>query len=293
MDRLDAMRAFVVAVDEGSLAAAARRLGRSPAAITRAIAALEEMVGMRLLNRTTHASHPTEAGERWSVSCRRILAEFDEGRALAADERAVPRGLLTVTAPAVFGRLHVRPVLDAFLDRHPAVSARLLLLDRVVDLVDEGIDVAVRIGRLPDSTLIARKVGEVRRVVCASPSFLAGRPAIEAPEDLAEVPAIVCEPLSDGRDWRFSGKTGPRRVEIRPRLSVNGAEAAVESAVEGHGVTRVLSYQIAADVTAGRLVTLLEAHEPPAEPVHLVHAEARFAAAKVRAFVDFAASRLR
>ena len=293
MDRIDAMRAFVLAVDGGGLATAARRLGRSPAAVTRAIAFLEEQVGTRLLRRTTRSSSPTEAGERFLESCRRILADFDEAHALAAGEKSVPRGVLTVTAPAVFGRRHVRPVIDAFLDTHQTVQAKLLLLDRVVNLVDEGIDVALRIGHLPDSTLIATKVGRIRRVVCASPAFLAHAPAIERPEDLTTVPCIAFGQIADGQSWGFPAPQGRAQVPIRTRLAVNSAEAAIDSALEGKGVTCVLSYQIAEHVRSGRLVVLLRDFEPPEMPVHLVYPEARLAAAKVRAFVDFAVPRLR
>ncbi|TPQ52012.1 LysR family transcriptional regulator [Prosthecomicrobium hirschii] len=293
MDRIDAMRAFVRTVDDGGLAAAARRLGRSPAAVTRAIAFLEEEVGARLLRRTTRSSGPTEAGERFLDSCRRILADFDEATALAAGERSVPRGVLTVTGPLVFGRRHVRPVLDAFLDLHPTVQGRLLLLDRVVNLIDEGIDAAIRIGQLPDSSLIATRIGHIRRVLCASPAFLAAHPPIRHPEDLAALPVIHFGQIHDGRGWSFATPTGPITVPVQPRLTVNGAEAAIESAIDGHGVTAVLSYQIADALREGRLTLLLEGFEPPPLPVHLIYPEARLVAAKVRAFVDFAVPRLR
>lgn len=293
MDRIDAMRAFVLAVDGGGLAAAARRLGRSPAAGTRAISFLEEQVGTRLLRRTTRSSSPTEAGERYLESCRRILADFDEAHALAAGERSAPRGLLTVTAPVVFGRAHVRPVVDAFLDAHAAVQARLLLLDRVVNLIDEGIDVALRIGQLPDSALIATRVGSIRRVVCASPAFLERHGAIDRPEDLEAAPCIGFGPIADGQTWGFPTARGRAQAPIRLRLAVNSAEAAIDSAIAGKGVTSVLSYQVAEPVRDGRLVVLLRDHEPPEMPVHLVYPEARLAAAKVRAFVDFAVPRLR
>ncbi|GLS77543.1 LysR family transcriptional regulator [Oharaeibacter diazotrophicus] len=292
MDRLDAMRAFVLTVDEGGLSAAARRLRRSPAAVTRAVAVLEEEVGTRLLLRTTRSVHLTEAGERYLESCRRILADWDSALALAAGERAAARGKLFVTAPVVFGRLHVRPVIDAFLDAEPEVRAQLQLVDRVVDLVDEGVDAAIRIGHLPDSTLVATRLGAVGRVVCAAPSLLARLPPIREPADLSAAPCISFGPAAAG--WSFAGPTRQGvRVPVTPRLDVNGAEAALDSAIAGHGVTRVLSYQAAAAFADGRLVRLLPEHEPEPLPVHLVYAGARLAAAKLRAFVDFAVPRLR
>ncbi|MDE1568946.1 LysR family transcriptional regulator [Aquabacter sp. P-9] len=293
MDRIDAMRAFVLAVDAGGLAAAARRLGRSPTAVSRALSDLEEQVGTRLLRRTTRALHLTEAGERHLMACRRLLADYDEAFAQASGEHLAPRGVLTLTAPAVFGRRHVRPILDDFLDAHSEVQGRLLLLDRMVHLVDEGMDVAIRIGRLPDSGLIARRVGEVRRVVCASPALLERLPPIATPDDLSGLPCITFGQISEGQGWAFPTGRGRGPVEIRPRLAVTGAEAAIDSAIEGRGITCVLSYQVADAVKDGRLRLLLEDFEPPPMPVHVVHPEARLAAAKVRSFVDFAVPRLR
>lgn len=295
MDRIDAMRVFVAALDEGSLAGAGRRLGRSPAAVSRAIAFLEDRVGVPLLHRTTRSIRLSEAGERYVSVCRRILADLEEADMAAAGDRAAPRGLLTVTAPLVSGRTVLRPVLDDFLDAQPGVTARLLLLDRLVSLIDEGVDVALRIAHLPDSSLIAIRVGEVRRVVCASPGYLAGRAAIREPGDLSEHACIAVAQF--GMDaWNFpppAGSVGARHVAIKPRLVVNGVEAAVASAAEGRGVTRVLSYQVADEVRAGKLVVLLAEAEPPPLPVHLVTPEGRLAVPKVRAFVDFAVPRLR
>ena len=194
MDRLEAMRVFVAALDQGSLAAAGRKLRRSPAAVTRAIAALEAHVGVKLMHRTTRAITLTEAGERYAASCRRVLTDLDEADMQAAGERAAPRGLLTVTAPLVAGARIVRPILDAFLDEYSAVQARLLLLDRVVHLVDEGIDAALRIAHLPDSSQIAVKVGAVRWVVCASPDYLSRSKPIKEPADLAGHTTIFPRP---------------------------------------------------------------------------------------------------
>lgn len=295
MDRIDAMTAFVAAVDERSLSGAARRLGRSAAAVTRAVASLERRTGTRLLFRTTRVVRLTEAGERYIASCRAILADLEEAESRASGERSAPRGILTVTAPALFGRLHVRPCVDGFLDAYPAVQVRLLLLDRVVSLVEEGIDVAVRIGHLPDSGLIAVKTGEVRRVVCASPDYLSRRPRIREPADLKAHECIAFSEQTPTDVWTFaSGPSGSQKqVRVRPRLSVNRAEAAIASAVEGRGVTCVLSYQVERELRDGRLKLVLERFEPPPMPVHVIYPEARMFAAKARAFVEFAVPRLK
>ncbi len=290
------MIAFVTAVDEGSLAGAARRLGRSAAAVTRAIGSLERRIGTRLLYRTTRVLRLTEAGERFIATCRRVLADLEEAEQSASGERTAPRGLLTVTAPLLFGRLYVRPVVDAFLEAYPSVQVRLLLFDRVANLIDEGIDVAVRIGHLPDSGLIAVKTGEVRRVVCASPGYLARRELPREPADLAAHDCISFSSITPTDAWSFASASRPnslRQVRVRPRLTVSQAEAAIASAVEGRGVTCVLSYQIERELRARRLRLLLERFEPPPRPVHVIYPEMRLAAAKVRAFVDLAVPRLK
>ena len=289
MDQLTAMRVFVAVAEAGGFAAAARRLGLSTPTATRAVATLEERIGARLLHRTTRRVRPTEAGERFLGDCKRILADLAEAEASAAGAHAEPRGELTVTAPVAFGRLHVAPLLFDFLDRHPRVAARLLLLDRVTDLVEEGMDAGVRIGRLPDSTLRAVRVGTVRLIVCAAPDYLARHGTPRTPADLAGHRAVTFSPAGTWRDWSFPGGT----VTPPSRLVVNTADAAVAAAVAGHGLTRVLSYQAAADLRAGRLLAVLADAEPPPLPVQIVHAEGRHAAAKVRAFIGFAAERLR
>jgi DNA-binding transcriptional LysR family regulator len=296
MDRLEAMRVFVAVLDHGSLAAAGRRLRRSPAAVTRAIAALEAHVGVKLMHRTTRAITLTEAGERYAASCRRVLTDLDEADMQAAGERTAPRGLLTVTAPLIAGARILRPILDAFLDGQLAVQARLLLLDRVVNLVDEGVDAALRIAHLPDSSQIAVKVGAVRWVVCAGPDYLARSKPIKDPADLAGHNTIVLGHQSQGDAWSFHGKDGaakPRIVRIASRLSVNTIDAALGSAIDGHGIARVLSYQVQQELRDGRLVRLLQDFEPPPLPVHVVVPEGRLAVAKVRAFVDFAVPKLK
>ena len=296
MDRIDAMQVFVTALDEGSLAAAGRRLGRSPAAVTRAIHFLEDHLGTRLLHRTTRAITLTEAGDRYAATCRRVLVDLAEADLHAAGDRAAPRGILTLTAPVVSGTRILRPILDAYLDQHVSVQARLILLDRPVHLVDEGIDIALRIAHLPDSSLVAIRVGDVRRVVCAAPAYLARKPAPRTLDDLAGHDCVSFAQGGEGEIWNFppaaDGKPA-RAVRVRPRLTVNTIEGAIGSALDGHGVTRVYSYQVEREVRDGRLVLLLEAFEPPKLPVHLIVPEGRLAIAKVRAFVDFAALRLR
>ncbi|HEY2510996.1 MAG TPA: LysR family transcriptional regulator [Polyangiaceae bacterium] len=295
MDRLDAMTAFVTTVDAGSLSGAARKLSRSPASITRAVSALEEHTGALLLRRTTRTVRLTEAGERYLVACRRILAELAEADALAAGEDVTPRGSLAVTAPLAFGRLHLRPVVDAFVLARREVQVRLLLLDRLVNLIDEGIDVAVRIAHLPDSSLVAVRVGEVRRVLCASPTYLARAPALAEPADLTHHDCVSFSQVTSGDVWSFADPGGgrARQVKVRPRLVVNSAEAAVGSVASGLGVTSALSYQVDRELREGTLVRLLPRWEPEPLPVHIVYPAASATSAKVRAFVDAATPALR
>lgn len=295
MDQLHAMRVFVKAVDEGSLSGAGRRLGRSPAAVSRAIAFLEAHVGAQLLHRTTRTLKLSEAGERYAAACRRVLADLEEADLHAAGEGAAPRGLLMITGPVVSGARVLRPILDDFLDEYPAVKAKLLLLDRQVHLVEEGLDVALRIAHLPDSSLKAIRVGEVRRVVCAAPSYLASRPPITRLADLSMHPCIAMTVFGQ-EAWTFHSATdraGPQSIHIAPRLAVNTVEAAVASAVEGRGVTRVFSYQVADELREGRLVEVLPGADTSTSPVHLLTPEGRLSVPKVRAFVDFAVPRLR
>lgn len=293
MDHLTAMRVFVAVAEESGFAPAARRLALSTPSVTRAVAALEERIGARLLHRTTRIVRLTEAGARYLGDCKRILHEIAEAEASAAGTHAEPRGELTVTAPVMFGRLHVAPVLFDFLEEHPHVTARLLLLDRVVDLVEEGMDVALRIGQLPDSTLRAVRVGTMRRVVCAAPEYLARRGVPQRPSDLERMDVVEFSPAGTWREWGFPAGAAAETVTPPARLVVNTADAAVAAAVAGRGLTRVLSYQIADELRAGRLAIVLAEFEPPPVPVQLVHAGGRRASAKVRAFVDHAAVRLR
>jgi len=295
VDRLDAMKVFVTALDEGSLAGAGRKLRRSPAAVSRAIAFLEEHVGTELLHRTTRSIKLSEAGERYAAACRRVLIDLEEADVMAAGERSAPRGTLTVTATAFAGETILSPIIDAFLDAYPGVSVRLYLLDRFVNLIDEGIDVALRIAHLSDSSLVATRVGEVRRVVAAAPRYLAQNPRITEPADLAKHQIITFADL--GIDsWSFppvNGSSVPHMVNFTPRLIVNSIRGAIVSAVNGRGVTRVLSYHIPQEVRDGSLEIVLKDHEPPPLPVHLIAPHGRLTVPKVRAFVDMALPRLR
>jgi DNA-binding transcriptional LysR family regulator len=296
IDRLDAMRVFVTALDKGSLAGAGRSLGRSPASVTRAIAFLEGHVGAQLLHRTTRKMRLTETGERYAAVCQHVLTNLEEAELLAAGDRAAPRGVLTVTAPVMFGTRILRPIVGAFLSLYPAVQIRYLLLDRIVNMIDEGVDVAVRIAALPDSSLIATSIGDVRRVLCASPDYLARKPVITAPSDLLEHDCIADAQMTASEVWTFPPASGgriARTVRIKPRLMVNADEVAVDAAVAGEGIIRIMSYKIDSEVREGRLVVLLPEDELPRLPVHLIVPEGRLAIAKVRSFVDFARPRLK
>ena len=294
IDRIDAMKVFVVALEEGSLAGAGRRLGRSPAAVSRAIAFLEAHVGAELLHRTTRSIRLSEAGERYAAACRRVLAELDEADNVAGGERAAPRGTLTLSAPVISGEMVLRPILDAFLDAYPTVSARLMLVDRAVNLIDEGVDVALRIGELADSSMVATRIGEVRRVVVAAPRYLKQNPRIEEPGDLAKHQIITMAHLPNS--WTFpplAGSSAPRSVQLTPRLVTNSIRGAVASAAGGRGVALFFSYQVSEQVQNGELEIVLAGHEPAALPVHVITPQGRLAVPKVRAFLDFAVPRLR
>ncbi|MCC8404629.1 LysR family transcriptional regulator [Paraburkholderia sp. MMS20-SJTN17] len=295
MDRIDAMKVFIAALDENSLAGAGRKLGRSPAAVSRAIAFLEAHTGTPLLYRTTRTLKLSEAGERYAQACRRILADLEAADMLVADEQSAPRGLLTVSAPVAAGEDALRPLLDEFVDRHPHVSIRLQLLDRPVSLIDEGIDIALRFAHLPDSTLVAVPIGEVRRVVVASPDYLAAHPPIHDPADLAQHRIISMTHFGlDSWSFRSDNRAAvPQVVQFEPRLIVNTIRSAVASALAGHGLTRVFSYHVAEYVKSGALKIVLRDNERSPLPIHLLTPQGRLSVPKVRAFVDFATPRLR
>lgn len=293
MDRLRSMAVFVAVAEEESFAAAARRLNMSPPAVTRTIATLEDHLGVKLLTRTTRFVRPTDAGHRYLDSSRRILLDADEADEAALGMHASPRGQLAVTAPVLFGSMHVMPGIVDFLTRYPEVSVNAVFLDRVVNLLEEGIDVGVRIGELPDSTMRAVPVGSVRRVICASPDYLIRHPGLSEPRGLAGQTIISSSPVSPGTEWRLSNGKQQISVKVQPRLTVTNNAAAIEATLMGFGVTRLMSYQVAAHLAAGQLVRLLPDFEPPALPVHVIHLEGRQASAKVRALVDMLVASLR
>ena len=293
MDRLDALHAFVAVAEEEGFAAAARRLRLSPPAITRAVAALEERLGGRLLHRTTRIVRLTEMGTRFLADARRILADLEEAEASAAGEHAEPEGPLSITASVMFGRIYVAPIVFGFLARYPRVTVRLLLVDRIVHLIEEGIDIGVRIAHLGDSELSAVRVGSVRRMVCGSPAYFKAHGTPKTPADLARFPVVTFASGETPDPWRFGAAAGGRAVRPPASLIVNSAQVAIAAAVAGQGLTRALSYQVAQELRSGKLRIVLEAHEPPPLPIHVVHVEGRKASARVRAFVDFAVQRLR
>ena len=291
VDRFDAMSVLVAAVDAGSLSAAARRLGMPLASVSRRVAELEERLGTRILLRSTRGLSLTEPGEAYLAACRTILEQVGEAERVAAGEFSVPKGLLAVSAPIVFGRLHVLPIITAFLNIYPEVDVRLEQSDRTVSLIEEHIDAAIRIGHLPDSSMRARRVGQVRRIVCASPGYLSDRGRPERPDDLPLHDCITFENLMSSDRWQFGEGREQRYVEIRSRMVVNTAEAAIDAAAAGLGLTRVLSYQVVDAIAAGRLEIVLQDDEPTPWPVNILYGSG-LVPQKLRAFIDFAAPRL-
>lgn len=283
MDRLDAMHVFVTVADLRGFAPAARKLRLSPSAVTRLIAALEEHLGARLLQRTTRQVRLTDVGTRYLERARRILADVEEADGSAREERNRPSGRLVVSAPVGFGRLHVGPVMTAYLKRYPEVAGELRLSDHFVNLVEDAVDVAVRIGHLADSTVVARQVGEMRRIVVAAPSYLKRHGEPKTPEALASHQTIQFGPATE---WRFPHDGRDIEVTPSPRFISNSADAALQYAEAGGGVTRVLAYQAAEGLKRGRLKIVLAKYEQPALPIHVVYPTSRLLSAKVRAFID-------
>ena len=289
------MSIFVAAVESGSFSAASRKLDVPLPTVSRKVSELEAHLKTRLLLRSTRKLALTDAGTAYLAACRRILDEVANAERTAAGEYAAPRGDLVLTAPIVFGRLHVLPLVCDFLARFPEINVRLVLSDRNVQLVDDQIDLALRIGALPDSSLVATRVGAVNHVVCASPEFLAAHGTPKTPEDLQQLPCVTFDAISGGPAWTFASPDGGRNhsINVRVRLSVNTAEAAVDAATAGVGVTRVLSYQAARAIEEGKLKRVLRKFEPDALAVSLVHAGQGHLPLKLRAFLDFAAPRLK
>lgn len=295
MDRLEAMTILIAAVDAGSFSAAGRKLGVPLPTISRKILELEAHLKTRLLRRSTRKLTLTEAGATYLVACKDILDSVADAEAQASGTQVTPKGDLVITAPIAFGRMHVIPVINEFLRTYPAINVRLLLADQNISLIDDNIDIAVRIGKLPDSSMIATNVGHVRRVVCASPSYLAKHGTPKEPEDLTEMPCITFAGALPRMAWVFPGRGAARArsIQAKCRLQVTTAEAAIDAAAAGTGITRVLSYQIAKLVKANALRIVLTDHEPAPLPVSLLHADQGLLPFKTRCFLDFAKARLR
>ena len=291
MDQFDMIRTFVAVADKASFAEAARKLRISPTAASRSVAALERSLGTALLSRTTRSVRLTEAGALYLERCRAVLAELEDAALALRGDGATPGGTLVITAPVTFGRLHILPVATQLLQAHPALKIEMTLVDRIVRVVDEGIDVAVRIGALSDSSLHALKVGEVRRILVASPAYVAAHGRPDTLAALQRHALISFSELERAHDWRF-GPAGKAAIRIDPRLAVNSADAAIAAAVAGTGIARVLSYQALAALAAGELVTLLDDLAPPPLPVHLVYQANRRASVNVRAFIEATRQRL-
>ncbi|WP_110692582.1 LysR family transcriptional regulator [Salinicola halophyticus] len=292
MDRLQALNVFVAVAEAESFAKGARVTGLSAPSATRAINTLETALGARLFTRSTRRVRLTEVGRTYLGEVREILAHLQAADDIASGAANTPVGQLRITCPQEFGRIHVAPLLTEFLDEYPRVRADVLMVDRIVNLVEEGFDIAVRIGHLPSSELSAVRIGQVRRVICGSPSYFATRGRPQTPGDLASHRVVASGSTPPLDEWRL-GRDGTQSVRVNPQLTVSSLAAAIDIARRGWGLCRVLSYQVGPDLESGTLQTVLEEHEPAPLPVHLVHVEGRRAAAKVRAFIDFAASRLR
>ncbi|MBM4221615.1 MAG: LysR family transcriptional regulator [Gammaproteobacteria bacterium] len=293
MDRLHAMAVFVAVAEEGGFAAGARRLKMSAPSVTRAVADLERHLGVKLLKRTTRFVRVTESGQRYLEDCRRIIAAADEADQSAAGFSSEPRGRVALTASVLFGRLFVTRRVTDFMNRYPDVEVFALFVDRVVNLLEEGIDVAIRIGELPDSSYKAIRVGSVRKVICASPAYLSAHGIPLSPEELSRHDAIIPTSLNPSSEIRLLNKGVPQVIRPRPRLVVTFNSSAIAAAVAGLGIVNLLSYQIAPELVEGSLKIVLADHELAPLPVHVLHSEGRYAVAKVRALVDFLVEELR
>jgi len=293
VDRLDSMKVLLAVTEAGSLSAASRVLGAPLATVSRKISDLEAHLGTRLLIRSSRKLALTDAGQNYVIACKRILEQVADAERAAAGEYSAPRGELTLAAPIAFGRLHILPVAADFLKAYPDIDLRVTLSDRISHILDEHIDLAIRIGELADSAFIAKRVGEVRKVVCASPEYFASRGTPAKPADLAAHDCITFDALMSANAWVFPVGKQEEAVTVRSRLVINTAESAVDAAIAGVGIARVLSYQVSGALKEGKLVLALQAFEAPSWPVSLVHAGQGPLPLKVRAFLDFAAPRLR
>ncbi len=293
MDKLHLMTVFVAVAEEEGFAAAARRLAMSPPAVTRAIAALEARLGVKLLNRSTRFVRVTEAGQRYLEDARRIIADVEAADEATAGINAEPRGHLAVTAPVMFGKMFVMPGIVEYLQRYPAMDVSALFLDRVVNLLEEGIDVGVRIGELPDSSMKAIRVGQIRRILCASPAYLQAHGTPDSPHELSRHSIIAATGVTPMVEWRFTHAGQNMAIKVKPRLTVSSNDAAIEASLAGLGISRLLSYQVDGYFDGGQLCRIMQTYETAPLPVHVVHREGRYANAKVRSFVDLIVAQLR
>ena len=293
MDRLHLINVFVAVVDANGFAGAARKLKISPPAVTRAVNELEAHLGVRLLTRTTRVVRVTESGARYAEDCRHILAQLAEADAWVAGMQRTPRGQLTITAPVLFGAKFVAPIVTEYLQANPEVVASCWFLDRVVNMLEEGADVGVRIGDLPDSSMQAASVGRVRRIICAAPAYLDRCGVPQTPADLQAHVIISASAVTPTPEWRLAENGEARVVKLQPRMTTTSNDSALAAAVAGFGITRLLSYQVSEHVDDGRLVPLLAEFDLPSLPVHVVHREGQHASKKARAFIDLVVERLR
>jgi len=293
LDRLHLINVFVAVVDTQGFAGAARKLNLSPPAVTRAINELETYLGVRLLTRTTRIVKVTEAGARYAEDCRGVLSHLNEADESASGLHGTPRGRLTITAPVGFGAMYVTPVVTEYLARYPEVTASCWFMDRVVNMLDEGVDVGVRIGELPDSSMQAIRVGRMRLLICATPAYLAEHGEPKSPEDLEKHMIIAASGATSTSEWRMSSQGTPSVVKLRPRLITTTSDTAIAAALTGFGLTNVLAYKVTKHLREGRLKAVLSDFEPPALPVHVLHREGRHATQKARRFIDLAVERLR
>jgi DNA-binding transcriptional LysR family regulator len=293
MDRLESMAAFVAVVETGGFSAAARKMATPLTTISRRVSELEDQLRIQLLTRSTRKVAMTEAGAQYFLSCRRVLEEIDDAERLASGEYRAPKGNLVISAPVVFGKLHLLPIVLDFLRAYPDIDVEMRLIDVPVDLIELHIDAALRIGVLEDSSIMAARVGEIRHVICASPDYLVARGNPLHPGDLSVHDCVTLTPLHSPSVWTFTKGSAVERVTVHSRFAVSNAEAAVEAAIAGFGITRVLCYQAAKAIAEGKLTLLLRDYEPPILPAQLVYSANRQMPKKLRAFLDFVGPRLR
>lgn len=292
MDRLQSLEVFVAVAEEESFAGGARKTGLSAPSATRGVNALEARLGTRLFTRTTRKVRLTDVGQAYLEDARHILAQVQAADDAAKGAATNPVGQLRITCSNEFGRIYVAPILTEFLDTHPDVTADVLMVDRIVNMVEEGFDLAVRLGELPSSGLAAVRVGHVRRIVCGTPGYFQANGVPKTPADLKNHQIVSASPVSPATEWRF-GQDQQEVVRVKPRLSVSSVATAISVAKRNWGLCRVLSYQVGPDLQDGTLQTVLEEFEPAPLPIHIVHVEGRRAPAKVRTFVELARDRLR